>query len=263
VRNKATFLMWGSSNFVTIEVQDKEKLYYYRYNMNKENKLLMILIAKLKSELKKFMSKDENQDLIHEMIITNKNYVQNSYFIHHSEIPKEFDGYKLDISAAYWNEAKKIFLSEQTYSMGIPNKYIHKESYVDKIKKTRLHALGALAAVKFEKQYIDGELVSSVETESEFAFMFKYIANKITAICFDCVENYPELVGFWVDCFFWRNINKNKTADSFKSYFEFMYELKLKSEKCKFNKVAYMGSKYVYLDSLNVDTGETKRYFVS
>jgi hypothetical protein len=246
-------LVSGTTKNARLETEHIE----YRVNLSESDKLFFALFSKVKSDWLKFSRNPINKEKLNSVIIGGQNYGGSIHFVRAKYIKEKFEGYKLDMSAAYWSEAKKLFLSEETYALGVPDpKGSIKRA--NKIKKARLHALGALAVNYYSYNFSGGEISNYKNEQSKTAFVFKYIYNRICEICLMCCEDYPNILGFWVDCFFWHGSSETR-VDEFIRYFEFMYDIKLKKEKCHFEKIKE-GRSY-YIQSKN-ELGEIKRYFV-
>jgi hypothetical protein len=155
------------------------------------------------------------------------------------------DGAKLDVSAAYWNYAKDLFLSQDTYDYG----YRHKEA--------RLKALGALAT-SYTEEWIDtnGYQVALEKYRSEYANLFFYIARELGEEMLMFMQVQKPVFFMWVDCFF-ADTQDDRELDYLSRRFEAQTGFQLKIEKCLFEFVD--APETPYISSLNSE-GKDKKY---
>ena len=86
----------------------------------------------------------------------------------------DFAGVEIDLNAAYWNAAKKLFLSDDTYLSGL-NK-----------KRIRLKALGALSAKKTTEVWEKGMMVSCVVERPVTNDIFFAVAKEVSRVVDTC-----------------------------------------------------------------------------
>ena len=148
------------------------------------------LYAKVKSDVKKF-EKHKSLDFTEKL----RNEIDYIQFKPITEIYSyqryACTGMKMDINACYWNEARKMFLSEETYNYGLTVK-----------KDARLKALGALATKKIVHEYEFGNLVASYVEKSPFSLYFFKICYEVDVFFKKLLTAYASILGYWTDCFF-------------------------------------------------------------
>lgn len=166
------------------------------------------------------------------------------------EVNYEFDAYKIDINAAYWNEAKRIFLSEKTYEAG---------KLVD--KKHRLKALGALAVKTKKIVYEKGKEIEKTYTIKDYAKGFFDSAKNICSLMYSMYNQNSNVFGFWVDCLFCYAGSKyyeNKKDELVNRLIELGYECS--EEKVTAKRIFEENSSCYFLET--IDSEETKKYFM-
>lgn len=102
----------------------------------------------------------------------------------------DFSGAQIDVSACYWQMARKHFLSDDAYEYGLAH------------KAARLKALGSLATRKEVRRYEKGVLVSSEVLYPETRSVFFFIASEAEAMIAEAKRAARSAFGHWVDCVF-------------------------------------------------------------
>jgi len=185
IKNKKDFIL-KITNLNKIFFIDGKKYEYYLMPFRDFE-----LIKKVEKEAKEFLKNNE---------------IPKNFKINYIKKPDDDVAFKIDIKAAYWYAAGKLFLSKETFEKGLQGRYS---------KNNRLVALGSLASKTIIKTYNKGILVSEIIEKKETESIYYFISSNIDTIM------SMSGGGYWVDCAFLNEIQKNDFCD-------FLNELKYK-----------------------------------
>lgn len=172
----------GLKNYIIIDKNKFENIYHFK-------KINYSLLSKVKKDARIYMEKNQLKNEV----------LRARFFKSISEKPD----YKIDIKAAYWNAAKDIFLSEETYNLGIND------------KESRLVALGSLATKEIIRTYELGILKEEVVVLNKFAPIYFKVCNYIDDVC-NTLSKYS--LGYWVDCFFVKENQKEFVCEQLENF---------------------------------------------
>lgn len=201
------------------------------------NTSLMVLIKKVKKDVESYIANKVKDINFFNFRLDNLEITDFNNF--------KFTGVKIDISAAYWNTAKKMFLSEKTYQYGIDNKPI------------RLAALGALAIKRYtdtwENGIITNKQISRPDTYNVYMEICKIVDNILSELFYltGCA------FGYFIDCVFLSTQNKH-LIDLTQKYFRNKgYSTTV--DFCNFSFKTEKNNLYL----LSENNKEKKQYFVA
>lgn len=175
----------NSEDFENILIQQKKSFIVKISNLNK---LFLIDGKRYEVNLMPF----RNFSLIKKVEKEAKEFLKNNKIPENLKIkyikePKEKIFFKIDIKAAYWYAAGKLFLTKKTFEEGLKGRYS---------KLNRLIALGSLASRNIIKIYEKGNLITETIEKKETEKLYFYIASNI-----DLIMSLSG-GGYWVDCAF-------------------------------------------------------------
>lgn len=206
----------------------------------KKNIDFLVLFSKVKAEARRYVERfpyDEN-----EIKVDYRDYI---FFDEDKIKGVECNKYgvEIDINAAYWNVARQMFLSDDTYLLGL------------KKKGVRLHALGALAAKKTEEVWERGVLISRVETYPDTQPIFFDIAKRVSGVVKMCHMAANKVFGYYVDCVF---LSEDDKFDK-QIVYELLHASGLTGKEIKCGYALFMTEKYV---NLRVDDGKNAKHYI-
>lgn len=169
-----------SETYFSIKINQEKTTYF---DLSQDSKALPLL-SKVRSDAKYYLEKKQTQKQTTQSI---------DYFGFRNEnvekvLGKETAGYKIDISGAYWNVARKKFLSGATYELGAKN------------KPARLMALGSLAKRTLEMEYLEGSCTREEIVRPETFSLYVEICDEIDRLLQELAQDVTTSLGYWVDC---------------------------------------------------------------